>query len=256
MNLSLQNNLSDNYKSASQKIRVMSESWVGCEIFCPNCGANIHHYGNNRPVADFYCSDCKEDYELKSKKNTLGSKINDGAYSTMIERISSNNNPNFFLLNYDDKKYEVIDFLVIPKYFFIPKIIEERKPLSSEAKRHGWIGCNIIISEIPASGKIYYIKNKQAQEKNLIIDNWKSVEFLNQTKEIEAKGWLLDIMKCIDLINKKDFTLQDIYGYEDSLKLLHPNNNFIKDKIRQQLQTLRDYGYLKFLGNGNYRVVS
>lgn len=59
------------------------------------------NYENNRPVADFYCLACKEDYELKSKKDTIGNKIVDGAYSTMIDRLQSDTNPNFFFLNYD-----------------------------------------------------------------------------------------------------------------------------------------------------------
>lgn len=74
-------------KSQSQKIRVMTESWVEENIFCPNCGYPITNYENNRPVADYFCQNCSEEYELKSKKNSLGNKILDGAYSTMIERI-------------------------------------------------------------------------------------------------------------------------------------------------------------------------
>jgi len=47
-------------------------------------------------------------------------------------------------------------------------------------------------------------------------------------------------MKCIEKLNKKDFTLQEMYNFEAILKQKYPNNNFIKDKIRQQLQFLRD----------------
>jgi len=68
-------------------------------------------------VADFYCNKCKEEYELKSKKNNIGKIITDGAHSAMIERISSNNNPNFFFLNYDKDVPKVKNFLIIPKHF-------------------------------------------------------------------------------------------------------------------------------------------
>jgi type II restriction enzyme len=47
-------------------------------------------------------------------------------------------------------------------------------------------------------------------------------------------------MKCIEKLDKKEFILQDIYDFENELKLKYPKNNFIKDKIRQQLQKLRD----------------
>lgn len=118
MSLTLILNENDVFKSNSQKIRVMSELWVESNIFCPNCGKTLNKFENNRPVADFYCEGCKEEYELKSKKNTLGQKIVDGAYSTMLERISSDNNPNFFFLTYSSHNFEIRDFLSIPKHFF------------------------------------------------------------------------------------------------------------------------------------------
>jgi type II restriction enzyme len=71
--------------------------------YCPNCGKDqISEYPNNQPVADFFCAFCNEDYELKSKNGNLGKKIVDGAYSSMIERITSDVNPNFFFLTYSN----------------------------------------------------------------------------------------------------------------------------------------------------------
>ena len=46
-----------------------------------------------------------------------------------------------------------------------------------------------------------------------------------------------------------------MYSFEGLLKKKFPNNNFIKDKIRQQLQVLRDKGLLEFKGNGIYRKI-
>ena len=97
MKLAFNKQLATDFKSASQKMRVLTERWVGNSIFCPNCGKlDIDRYPNNQPVADFFCSNCHEEYELKSKRNSIGTKIVDGAYRTMIERLTSSNNPNFF----------------------------------------------------------------------------------------------------------------------------------------------------------------
>lgn len=76
----------------------------------------------------------------------------------MIQRLKSDSNPNFFFLNYA-KTYEILNFFVIPKHFFVPEIIEKRKPLSINARRAGWTGCNVLISQIPESGKIFYIRD-------------------------------------------------------------------------------------------------
>ncbi|MCD5384958.1 MAG: DpnI domain-containing protein, partial [Candidatus Pacebacteria bacterium] len=50
MHLSFNTNLSTQYKSQSQKIRVLTEDWVKNEIFCPNCGNIISEYQANKSV--------------------------------------------------------------------------------------------------------------------------------------------------------------------------------------------------------------
>lgn len=88
--------IAKSYSSQTQRIRIMTEDWVNRSGFCPNCGRALSQFGNNKPVADFYCANCSEEYELKSKNGNVGKKIVDGAYATMIERLNSDNNPNFF----------------------------------------------------------------------------------------------------------------------------------------------------------------
>ncbi|OGH83861.1 MAG: restriction endonuclease [Candidatus Magasanikbacteria bacterium RIFOXYC2_FULL_40_16] len=255
MNLSFDTKLADKYTSSSQKIRVMSEDWVDRQVYCPNCGhLDIDKYENNKPAADFFCSNCQEEYELKSKKNSVGTKIVDGAYRTMIERLQSTNNPNFFFLNYDLNNFSVLNFLVIPKHFFVPNIIEKRKALSQTARRAGWIGCNILLQSIPRAGKIFFVKNRQIEPKENVVANWQKTLFLREEKEIGAKGWLLDVMNCIEKLKQNEFTLNEVYAFENLLSKKHPENKHIKDKIRQQLQVLRDKKYLIFTSRGNYQL--
>ena len=254
MNLNLSSSLADKYNSNSQKIRVLTESWVHKYIYCPSCGNAISEYENNKPVADFHCSKCSEDYELKSKQGTMGKKIVDGAYGAMITRLQSDSNPNFFFLNYDKTTLDIINFMVIAKHFFTPEMIEKRKPLSPTARRAGWIGCNILLDVVPDGGKIFYIKNGQKESKNKIMNHWQKTSFLKQSTNVKAKGWLLDIMKCIDRLNKKNFNLLDMYQFEKYLKLKHPENNNIQAKIRQQLQLLRDKEYIHFESRGRYKL--
>lgn len=256
MNLFFDTKLADGYTSQSQKIRVLTEDWVDKQIYCPSCGQlDVEKYGNNKPVADFFCGNCKEEYELKSKRDSVGVKIVDGAYGTMIDRLQSENNPNFFLLNYDLQNLSVLNFFVIPKHFFIPEIIEKRKPLASTARRAGWIGCNILLTSIPQSGRIFLVQDGKVKQKEAVLSDWKRTLFLREEKEISTKGWLLDVMRCIEHLGSGIFTLEDVYRYEKELRNLHPDNRHIKDKIRQQLQVLRDKGYLEFTARGQYRLI-
>ena len=252
MNLSFNKNLAAGYKSNSQIIRCLSEDWVLRNSYCPSCGTlPLNEFKNNRPVADFYCKKCSEEFELKSKVGKLSKTINDGAYSTMIERIKSENNPNFFFLTYT-KQWTVNNFLIIPKQFFTPDIIIKRPALAHTAKRAGWVGCNIDLLKVADSGKVFIVKNAQTIDTEAVKESFKKTLFIRD-KSKEAKGWILEIMSCIDSIKNDSFSLDDIYKFETKLKLKYPNNNFIKDKIRQQLQILRDKGIIEFAGRGNYK---
>jgi len=189
MNLSLNIDLARPYNNNSQKARVLTENWMHQEIFCPSCGANICKYNNNQPASDFYCKKCGENYELKScSKYSFGSKIVDGAYQTMIEKLSSDKNPNMCLLNYETTSWRVTDFMIIPKHFFVPEMIERRNPLSKNARRAGWVGCNILMDSIPSTGKIFYIKNREIISKAKILNIWGKTLFLRKTKTLKSKG--------------------------------------------------------------------
>ena len=172
----------------------------------------------------------------------------------MITRICATNNPNFFFLTYNHASLKVENFLLIPKQFFIPEIIEKRKPLSKNARRAGWIGCNIRLENIPELGKIEIVKNSQEVIKSMVQDKWQKTLFLRNSLE-ESKGWLIDVLNCIEKVNQLNFTLKDIYIFENKLKKKYPNNSFIKEKIRQQMQVLRDKGIIEFKGNGNYKKI-
>lgn len=130
------------YSSGSQSARVWTERWVKDWIYRPNCGSShIDQFPANRPVADFVCPSCAEEYELKSQKKAFGAKVLDVAFRTMSER-------------------------------------------------------------------------------------------------------------------KKEFELDDVYAFAAKLSKLYPNNRHVKQKIRQQLQFLRDRGYLDFVSRGFYRLRS
>jgi len=157
-------------------------------------------------------------------------------------------------LTYEKSSLAIRNFLTIPKYFFIPSIIEKRKALASTARRAGWIGCNIDVSNIPEIGKIFFVQDGVVKSKNEVLDKWSKTEFVKSTNNIEAKGWLLDVLVCVERIRKREFSLDDVYAFEAYLKAKHPLNNNVQAKIRQQLQFLRDKNVIEFLGRGQYRM--
>ncbi len=130
-------------------------------------------------------------------------------------------------------------------------MIIKRKPLSITAKRAGWVGCNVDLRKVPESGKVFLVKDQQVIPRDNVTKHFQKTLFLRE-QTIASRGWTLDIWQCIDRLDT-DFSLNQVYAFANLLKLKHPENNHVKDKIRQQLQVLRDKGIIEFTGRGHYR---
>lgn len=243
------------YDSGSQQARVWTEQWVADWMFCPNCGApKLTPFPANTPVADFQCPHCADQFELKSKNaKSFGRVVPYGAYDAKIARLSSNTNPNLLLLGYDKASKAVRNVVVVPKHFFTPEIIQKRAPLRPTARKAGWVGSNILLERVPDTGRIFILKDGIAASRDEVLDHWQRTSFL-LGKSAEARGWLIEVMGIVDRIVRPNFTLAEVYSFETHLSRLYPENNNVRPKIRQQLQVLRDNGYLDFLGEGHYRL--
>ncbi len=252
MNLQLYDSeIFQRYNSNTQRARVLTENWAENNLFCPSClNKKILRLKASTPVTDFRCDICRESFQLKSQNHPLVKKIVDGAFFTMIESIKNENRPNFLLLHYDSD-YCIQNLLLIPYFFFIENIIEKRKPLSESARRKGWIGCNLLIERIPEEGKIQIVKEKLIIEKEEIHSEWEKIKFMKKIP-LSERGWTIEVLNAVHSLNRKEFHLEEIYKFKEEFKKIHPNNSHIEEKIRQQLQILRDKGLLQFKGDGKY----
>lgn len=253
MDLYLNKELAAKYRSKSQIARVLTEAWISDNMYCPRCGNDrIEHFPNNKKVADFFCPKCGSEYELKSKSGSMGRKIANGAYDTFVQRITSNTSPDFLILNYSTEKLCIKNLRFIPKHFFVPNIVEKRKPLPNTARRAGWIGCNIYFDKIPKQGQIGIICNRIPIAKDDVIAQVQDMSFFD-TDNIGTRSWIVDILYCINKIPKTIFSLEDVYQFESWLASQYPANHNIRPKVRQQLQILRDNNIIEFLGNRLYK---
>ena len=71
--------------------------------------------------------------------------------------------------------------------------------------------------------------------------------------------WTDDVLHSLRLMGLKpgsNFNLEMVYSAEYILQRIHPKNNNVKAKIRQQLQILKENGYVRFIDNlGNYEML-
>ncbi len=254
MELKLRPELAANYKSLSQRARVMTEAWVEENLYCPACPSeNLEPAPTGKRVIDFTCHECDEKYQLKSQSHSFGQRVANSAYEPKINAIHMGTNPSYLFICYDPSLYRVRQLFLVPKYFMTPTIIEKRKPLREGARRHGWVGSNIILGNLPMDARIQIVENSQAIPKHEVRDMWNRFLFLRE-QSIRSRGWLADVLAAVRKLEKETFTLSEVYSFKEQLSKLHPRNKHIRPKIRQQLQVLRGHGIIEFLGRGTYKI--
>lgn len=201
-------------------------------------------------VADFHCGRCDERFQLKSSSHGFSRYVLDGEYSTQIESMKRGTYPSLLLLSYQACKVEEVT--AIHRACIIPDYIIRRKPLSATARRAFWQGCNIAIFQMPSIAKIDLVVESMKTPSALVVEKWKNAESLLKT-DVPKRGWLADVLKCVEG-QLKSFTLQDLYSSsEEELQRKHPENKNVRPKIRQQLQYLRDLGFVEFVKPGVYQ---
>ena len=202
-----------------------------------------------RKSFDFVCPACVARFELKSCKRWDGRRIPDAGYHAMMEAISKGNNPNLFVLHHD-ANWSVRNLLLVPSFFFSSSSIEKRPPLAITARRAGWIGCNILLSNVPSAGRIAIVEGGVVADRSEVRSRYEKVKAFSSLKT-SARGWTLDVFRIVEMLPGK-FALREVYAHEQRLADAHPGNRNIRAKIRQQLQVLRDMGFITFLGGGDY----
>ena len=171
----------------------------------------------------------------------------------MKQRLAAANNPSLFVMGYDRAAHRVSELIVVPRHFFTEAIIRPRPPLGPNARRAGWQGCTIRLKDVPAAGRIPLIRHGAPRPQAEVRAAWSATLFLRETRP-EARGWLLAVMGAVEAIGRPEFTLAEVYAHEVRLAALYPGNRNVRPKIRQQLQVLRDRGWLAFGDKrGTYR---
>jgi type II restriction enzyme len=242
------------FKSGSQKAGNVTEAWGADNFYCPNCSSpKLDWLKPGTKASDYKCPSCGFWYQLKSKKSRISNSIRDGAYGAMMEAINEDRAPSFFFLHYDFLSWNVINLLLVPHFAFPSSAIIKCPPLSPMARRAGWVGCNFDLRRIPADARISIVKEKQITPSNKVRAQFKKVKPLKELS-VKERGWTLDVLNGVRNLGKKEFTNTDAYTLARQLEKLYPDNRHIRDKIRQQLQVLRDMGLLLHIESGRWRL--
>lgn len=253
MDLTCDLSLAEGYKSASQKARVLSEGWFAKNAYCLACDADeVKQTKANTGATDFVCPKCSHRYELKAFERRPTGSLVDGAYDSMMQRIRSGTAPTLCLME-RTKDWEIRALTAVHSSFLVPLVIEKRPPLAPSARRAGWVGCNIRLDQIASDGEVDVVDEGVAQPVGDVRRKFQ--RFLPLAKKnAEQRGWTLLTLRMVRALGKLSFSLHEMYALEDQFAKAYPQNRHVRDKIRQQLQVLRDLDVLEFVGRGEYRI--
>ncbi len=77
---------------------------------------------------------------------------------------------------------------------------------------------------------------------------WQKVTF-------DGMIWLDLVWEYVCRVADRDayFNIRDLGAYYEEMAQRKPGNPFIAEKVRQQLQILRDRGFVEFISRGSYK---
>jgi len=256
VDLAFRGELARGYASRSQVARVLTQDWVGREVPCLSCSTRpLGATAQNTKARDFECPTCSEPYELKSTSRKFGRLVPDGEYGTFRSTVRSDRAPNLLLLEYDAANLGVRTLLAVHRSLISDQAIIPRRPLSREARRAGWQGCSINLDLIPASGRVLVVQEAHPLPWLTVQKEWSRFEFMVRLRP-ESRGWLRDVLSFVQQLPSGPFGLDDVYRFADELATLHPSNQNVRPKIRQQLQLLVAKGVIRREERGRYALPS
>jgi hypothetical protein len=244
-------------KSPSQWARKFTEAWWARYGYCFNCESNkrLLQMPANTPARDFLCVNCDHPYELKATKQAHLGTVTDGGYDAMMARIAVLETPTFLLMNYSREDSTVAAVATVHRVFITAESIFKRKPLPPTAKRAGWVGCNILMGAVPPEAKIGVVSNGRFIDRSKVRGQFALLSGLSKKKP-EARGWMAEILTLVHRLPSATFRLHDLDQFLPELEAKFPDNKHIPEKIRQQLQILRDAGLIRFVDNkGSYQIM-
>jgi len=112
-----------------------------------------------------------------------------------------------------------------------------------------------ILASVPREKQKRISVDEKTLFEEILNDENDEEKFDGGVESIKANlsSWKKDVFECLMRIENDVFSLEEVYLFEKKLKELHPNNQTVKAKTRQQLQYLRNIGLVEFIRPGVYK---
>lgn len=244
----------DYYCSASQRARVATEVWARHQLYCIECpAATIQAAPPNAPGRDLLCPGCGAAFEMKARGEPFGLRVLDSGYNAMLASLRADRRAHLLLLEYHRTDWTVRNLELVPGFALVPAMIVPRRPLSEQARRAGWVGCLIDLRPVPADARVALVRDGRPAPAADCRERFARIRGLGR-EPLRTRGWTLEVWRAVRELGRREFCLGEMYALAPRLSARYPANRHQREKIRQQMQVLRDLGVVEFLGRGRYRV--
>jgi hypothetical protein len=227
---------------------------VQTNLRCPRCGCPLRACAANTRSKDFDCTNCDEHFQLKSSTKALRGKLTGGEYRTTLRSVESGHHPSLILMRYSRVTMTVLDVEFVHRACITASCLIPRLPLTATARRAGWQGTLFDLDQVPQTARVRAVFNGAFLPIRELEDQWAVADRI-LLKRPETRGWAADLLLIVDQL-PGEFALVDVYAFENDLARKHPENFNVRPKMRQQLQVLRDMGFITFGARGVYRKVA
>jgi hypothetical protein len=136
------------FRSTSQIARVALETWSVLNFRCRICASVLIALPPNTPISDLACSRCASEYQIKSRAGPFSQYLLGASYEKLAERLQSASLPDYLLVEHDPRLLMVKYAVIIEGAKIDLSRLRARKPLAATARRAGWVGANIDISNL------------------------------------------------------------------------------------------------------------
>lgn len=180
--------------------------------------------------------------------------VQDGGYDSMMRQITAANAPALMLLHYSPH-WCVERLIAVHPVFLTPDVIQKRnKPhLRPGTGKPYWM-CSLDLIRVPPDGKILLVADGSVSDEAEVRTAFRESKRFEDVP-LQKRGWPALVLAEVRRLGKREFCLDDLYAREAAMHAAYPENSHVRPKIRQQLQVLRDLGYIEFLAPGQYRVL-
>src|SRR5205807_8248112 len=123
---------------------------------------------------------------------------------TMRQTIPSGQTPRLLTLHYNLANWTVEALSLVPSFAFTLSCLQQRPPLAATARRHGWVGCNILLRNIPQDARIPVVEKGIAESPAKVLSQFQKLQPLAKV-DVTQRGWTLDVLKVVRSLGHEEF---------------------------------------------------